>query len=172
MKLAYLLLSLLVFMSCNKSSQEQDATQKVTKTEYQLSKQDIEAIDYIDYDLSSTAKKATENWKNYTELQNLITSIKDTDLSYFQTDKEIHVSLFNDLISSIPDRIQSQPIEARIKTLQTKFFKFRSAVTLTTTTKQELTAVIKEFFISFSNLNLQINKKLEKESQDVSKPRL
>lgn len=171
MKILTVLIILFALNSCKKETEDKITENPIEKNDLKISKKDIETINYIEYDLSVSSKKALDSWKSYLEIQNLIELIKENDLSYFQSDKEIQQSLLNDLSNTIPDRIKSEAIEARVKVLKTKFFKLKSSV-LISDSKQEITTCIKEFFIAFSNLNLQINKKLEKEAQDILKPTL
>jgi len=159
----------LFFINCDSIKQEDKVANDGTTKAYKLSKKEIESIDYIDYGLSDASKKAAEKWNTYSELENLILSIKTGDLSYFESDREIHLSFNRDLRANLPIGIISQPIAVRLRALETKFFKLRSAVSLSTTTKDELLISIEEFLVAASNLNLQINKKLEKEAQDISK---
>ena len=49
-------------------------------------------------------------------------------------------------------------------------FKFQEIDSLNTSTKKEKLVAIQQIFIALSNLNLQINKKIEKESQTILKP--
>jgi len=169
----FLTLVLLFFANCDTTKKEDSLDQdKTTANSLQLSKNDVESIDYIDYGLSSASKKATIDWKNYSELETIISSIKTGDLSYFESDKEILKSFNLDLQASLPANINSQPIIVRLRSLETKLLKLRSAVSLSTTPKTELIITIKELLVAVSNLNLQINKKLEKEAQDISKTSL
>lgn len=137
-----------------------------------VTKKEVEAIDYIDYGLSNASKKAIASWASYTELENLIESVKNADISYFEGDEKIMDALFQDMRSSMPDKVNNQSVNARISALETKFHKLKSAVRIAKTPKAELISTIREFFISFSNFNLQMNKKLEKEAQDISKRNL
>jgi len=54
--------------------------------------------------------------------------------------------------------------------LETKIYKLESAISLSNTTTKTLMSSIKEVLVSFSNLNLQMNKKIERESQKIKKP--
>jgi len=166
----FLTIVFLFFINCDSIKQEdKTANDNDITNSYKLSKKEIEAIDYVDYGLSDASKKAAKKWNTYSELEDIVQSIKSGDLSYFESDKEIHSSFNRDLRANLPIDIISQPIVVRLRALETKLFKLRSAVSLSTTSKDELLISIEEFLVAASNLNLQINKKLEKEAQDISK---
>ena len=54
--------------------------------------------------------------------------------------------------------------------METKFLKLESLVNLSTTSKTELIANIQDFLIAFSNLNLQMNKKIENDNIIIERP--
>jgi len=176
MKVFIVLIGSIFLMACEKvPSKESPSTEIETIEEPQVTRitqSDIENLDYIEYVLSAASKKAVANWASYTELENLIESIKNADISYFEGDEKIITALIQDLRSTIPEKVNNQSVTARISALETKFHKLESAVRISKTPKTELISTIKEFFISFSNLNLQMNKKLEKDAQDISKGNL
>ena len=51
-----------------------------------------------------------------------------------------------------------------------EIYKLQSITIISNGNKNDLYPVIKELLISFSNFNLQINKKFEKEAQNIQKP--
>lgn len=171
-----ILIGLFLFSTCEKEV-SQDITNKnlesseIIQTQ-RITKQEIEAIDFLDYGLSSPTKRAVANWSSYSELESLIESIKNGSLSYFESDQEIITVFIKELKSGAPEKITNQSVTARLTALETKFFKLKSAVNIASTPKTELISTIKEFFEACSNLNLQMNKKLEKDSQDISKTNL
>lgn len=175
MKLFVVTVFLLFLTRCGKDNSQDTSSvigEEETSENTQLTKNDIEAIRYIDYGLSNSTKKAVSTWTGYSELETLIGSIKNGNLSYFEGDDEIMAAFIKDLKTNVPDQIDNQSIVARLTAFETKFYKLKSAVTIKTTTKEELISTIKEFFEACSNLNLQMNKKLEKEDQDISKTTL
>lgn len=176
MKLYTILIGFLLFSACEKEASQKPESSNPENTEttqvVRITKKEVEAIDFLDYGLSSTVKNAVIDWNNYTELQSLIASINNGDLSYFESDDEVMASFIKELKSGIPEKVKNQSVMARLTALETKFYKLKSAIKITNTLKEELTLSIKEFFEACSNLNLQMNKKLEKETQDISKPSL
>jgi hypothetical protein len=176
MKLLITIFCLLFFLSCEKETSQDSNASEIENIEeiktQRITKQEVEAIDFLDYGLSSATKKAVSDWMNFSELESIIESIKNGDLSYFESDKEILSTFIKELKSGVPEKVTSPSITARLTTLETKFYKLKSAVKITTTPKTELVSSIKEFFQAASNLNLQMNKKLEKEAQNIFKSNL
>jgi len=175
MKPLIVLFGLLLLINCDNNVSQQDATsttgEEKTKTT-RISKNDIEGLSYADYGLSNASRKAVDSWASFGELEVLIQSINNADLLYFEGDEEVMTAFIQDLKSTIPDNVSNESIIARIIALETKFYKLKSAERLKTTTKDELLSSVMEFLEASSNLNLQINKKFEKEAQDISKNQL
>lgn len=176
MKVFIVLIGFIVLTACKKEPSKENPSSEIETIEEsqvtRITKKDIENLDYIEYGLSTASKKAVASWASYAELETLIESIKNADISYFEGDEKIMAALIQDLRDTTPEKVNNQSITARITALETKFHKLKSAVRISKTSKTELVSTIKEFFISFSNLNLQMNKKLEKEAQDISKTNL
>lgn len=136
----------------------------------EITEEDIAKLKFVDFVLDSKTEKAIENWQEYIQLQDIVTNVKKGDLSFLNDNNEVIVTLLNDLKKNIPETVNTSSILARIVALETKLYKLESLANLNTTTTQELKGVIKEFLVSFSNLNLQMNKKLEKDGQHIVKP--
>ena len=156
-------------ISCNNLEENRKGIQKES-SEKDISKKDISNLDYIDFILDEKADKSIESWKEYYEFNTVIIDLKKGDLSYLEDNHEVLEAKLKDLKAAIPDQINTPLILARLVAFDTKMYKLESIVNLSTTTKTQLIADIKDVLISFSNLNLQINKKFEKESQNIQKP--
>ncbi|MFB9056054.1 hypothetical protein ACFFU9_04795 [Mariniflexile ostreae] len=168
--LSIILLSSLLF-SCKKTEENTtEDTQDITIKP--VSEVDISKINYTEYVLDSKTKTATESWLKYQEFEQVIHQVKEGDLSYFHdSDRENTIrNFFIAFRKAIPDTINTPAISARILALETKTHKLESFANLSTTSEEELNKTIKEFLVSFSNLTLQMNKKLEKDSQTIEKP--
>lgn len=59
---------------------------------------------------------------------------------------------------------------ARISALETHLYKLKSLANLESTSKDELLLTIKDFLISFSNFNFQMNQKIEADGINIAKP--
>lgn len=169
MKIINAFFLLFCLTACNDVKTESSQTKQEHDTQI-VSKETISNLDFIEFVLDAKAEKLFETWAKYIEIQNLTTNIKQGDLSFFKDNSELLIALIEDFKATVPEQIDSPSIWVRIKALETKMYKLESAVSLPTTNKQDLTASIKELLIAFSNFNLQINKKFEKESQNIQKP--
>ncbi len=165
------ILSLLViFLSCKKDQENntEDKAGDIEKNE--VIEKDISKIDYIEFELDSKAEDVIKDWTEYQQLQEAILDIKKGDLSFFNDNKEVINTLLRGLKKNIPKKIKAASISARITALETKFRKLQSLSNLSTTNKKELLATIKDFLVSFSSFNFQINKKIEYDTRKIEKP--
>ena len=103
-------------------------------------------------------------------MDNHLSDLKQGDISFFKENPELLDALLKDFKETLPEEINSPAILARIKELETKIYKLQSITIISNGNKNDLYPVIKELLISFSNFNLQINKKFEKEAQNIQKP--
>ena len=161
----------LALLSCQNTSKETTAEQShqepVSKS---LSEKDISKLKYTEYSLDVKTKNAIKDWLKYKDLEDLVENVKKGDLSYFNDNKKGIQTLFGDLTKTIPATVNTPSVTARITAFETKLYKLESLANLQTTSKQELGEAIKEFLQAFSNLNFQMNKKLEKDSQQIERP--
>lgn len=171
-RFSYILALTILLFSC-KETEEKNATDAaeipITK---KISESDISNIDYTEYILDAKTETAIEDWLKYQEFNVVVENVKQGDLSYFHDNDRANIirNFFIALKKAIPDTINTPAILSRILVLETKTWKLESLSNLSTTTEGELNQTIKEFLVSFSNLNLQMNKKLEKDSQQIEKP--
>lgn len=149
----------------------QDSNGDNIETESQeITAKDIEQIDFIEFLLDVKTEEYTIDWAEYNQLQELVDNLKTGDLSLFFDNREANNTMLTEFEQNIPEPLNSASITARISAFKTQFLKLESLSNLTTTSKQELLVSIKDFFVAFSNLNLQLNKKVEFDSQDIIKP--
>jgi len=153
-------------LSCNQKK-ENDVPVQVTVPTKKLTESDISKLKYLDYGLDVKTEKAVESWEKYKELDEIINKVKKGNLSFFKDNNEAIQKFLKEFKEKIPDTINTPSVVARITALETKLCKLEGINSLSTTTKEELSYTIKEFLEAFSNLNLQMNKKLEKDSQVI-----
>jgi hypothetical protein len=173
MRLNSLFYSLLCFtiLSCKTDTQNLEIETTVEDKQSKIiTKKDIESLKYDDYGLSNDANKAVYNWQKYQEFNTQMEYIKNADLSFLKSDISLITTFINDFSAEIPKAISTNEINSRITALQTKLLKLNSLLLLDNISKTEQLEGLKEVFIAFSNLNLQINKKLEFEKNNISKP--
>ena len=135
-----------------------------------LTKSDIESIEYTEYVLSDTAEKITESWSAFLELNRQIEFLKEADLSFFKDDKDILRSTLTDLKNEIPETLNQTAIEVRLLALETNIFKLEGIAILDKAKKTDLIESVKDVLLSHTNLIFQINRKLEKDAQNIQKP--
>lgn len=168
--LIYISLCLLMF-SCkgDKVSSEIKETQEQidARTIYES---DITALRYAEFGLSSDSEKAVSDWQKFQELQHKTSLLKKGDMSFFKGDHLLFITFLSELETEMPERIQTNEIMARLTALNTKAQKMHSLLTLNNISKQDRLQAIKEFLVTMSNLNLQINKKFEFDKNNIVKP--
>lgn len=165
-----LVLFLIFFTSCQDNQETTSQEMSLNPTSEIITKEDIQSLSYIEYVADVKVERAISGWEKYNELLKVIVDIKDANLSFLRDNTEIVEALIKDLKSTIPEKVNSPHVEARIMALETKLFKLESTVNLSNAKKETLLSTIKEVLMAFSNLNLQMNKKLEKESQNIQRP--
>ncbi len=163
------IVSIFILISSCKKTEENNPVNTVENTSQELSKNEISELDYLDFVLDEKTEQAIENWEEYYQIQDAITNVKEGDLVFFN-EKETIKTLLTDLRKNIPESVNTPATLARIQVLETKIYKLESLSNLSTTSKETLKSSIKEFLVSFSNLNFQMNKKLEKDSNNIQKP--
>lgn len=173
MRFRHLLYSLIciVIISCKSDTQNTDIeTSLDEKQSYTITKNEIENLKYSDYLLSSDGSDAVVDWQKYQELNTQIEYLKTADFSFFKSDITLITAFLNDFKAELPKTLSTNAINSRITALETKILKLNSLLLLDNISKKDQLEGIKEVCIAFSNLNLQINKKLEFESNNILKP--
>lgn len=161
----------LVFLSsCQDAQKQQNPENAEANVNQNLTEQELAKLKYTDYILDEKAESLMKNSSEYVQLKELISHVKQGDLSFFETSKETQKDLFKNLRQSLPTALNTESVLARILVLETKYHQLESISNLSTTTKSELLENVKEFVVAFSNLNLQMNKKMEFDSRSIEKP--
>jgi gas vesicle protein len=151
-------------VSC-KQQKESEVPIAVEIPSKKITENDISKLKFLEYGLDVKTEKIIESWEKYKELQDITGKLKKGDLTFFKDNGDAIKTFLKDFKEKIPDTLNTPSIKARINALETKLYKLESVSNLSTTSKEELSFTIKEFLESLSNLNLQMNKKLEKDSQ-------
>lgn len=157
-------------IGCAKNKEQQPEVDVVKQDISKIEKTDLNNLDYIEYILDETAKTNISGWLKYDELLEKINELKNADLGYFKSDKEVVKTLVEELATTIPENINTDAINARVLVVQNMYYKLNSTVNLSTSNKSELKKSIVDLFEAFSNLNFQINKKFERDSRNLIKP--
>ena len=172
MTVKFLILSaLILFLSCRQNAENSINEKTESNKSQTLTASDISKLKYLDFGVDDKVQPLIESWNEYMQLEDIIGNVKNANLTYFKNDAKKNLkTLLKDLRDHIPDTINTPSVMARVSVLETKLYKTESLSNLSTTKKEELANTIKELLVSFSNLNFQINKKLEKDSQNTAKP--
>ena len=159
-----------LLISCgNKKTQQFDenATKQSTLI---IQKEDLNNLDYADFVLDRNSRAKLSGWIKYDELEEKINELKSADLSYFKGDREVVETLMKEFSETVPEVIKTDAVDARVLVVQNMYYKLNSTINLSTSTKEEIKKAIADLFVAYSNLNFQINKKFEKDSQNIIKP--
>ena len=156
--------------ACKKEVTTVVKTDKISNDSTKITKEDISKIKYIEYGIDGKAKQTLDSWEAYNIISRAIETVKLADFDFFKADDAIFNTTLKDIETTIPQAIDSEPINARVLILKTKLLKFREIVNLGTSNKKEKLIAIKELLQSFSYVTLQVNKKFEKEAQHIIKP--
>ncbi|MGJ5642875.1 hypothetical protein [Formosa sp. S-31] len=169
MKKILVVFSCLVVLGCNSKSEQKVEVEPV-ELSAEVLKSDIAKLKYSDYSLDAKAEDALAAWDKYHALVSTIEHLKSGDISFFKNEAKELITFIRELKTSMPEVVQTPAIDARILTLETKVLKLQSVLELQNMPEAEQIQAIKEVLLAFSNLNLQINKKFEKETQNIAKP--
>lgn len=160
---------IMVVVSCKDA--ELDNTDVISSHgQLTITESDINAIEYKDFALSHRSLNATKDWLKFQQLQSEIDKLKEGDTSYFQEDDQLITSFISDLKNETPEALNLPQINARLIVIETVLMKLKELSTYPQTKKPELLEAIKSVLVANSNLILQMNKKFEKESQNIIKP--
>ena len=165
-KIFSILTVLLLFISCKKT---QETTPEETEKQQSknVTEKDISKLKYTEYALDSKTEVIIKDWQEYYQLKDIIDNVKKGDLSFFYDNEDTIQILIKKIKETIPTDIISDGILARLLVLETKLLKLKSLSNLSTTSKQELLNTIEEFLVAFSNVNFQMNKKVEFDNQNI-----
>ncbi len=161
---------LLLIVSCNKEVKTVVLEGDVKQDTLVISKLDVGAIKYVEYVLDAKAKNTIGSWQTYNDVINAIEGFKAANFEFFVDNEEIFISTLNELETTIPEKIDTEPIKARFLVLKTKLYKLKQQLELSNSSKDERLEALKEVFEANANLTLQINKKYEKDAQKIVKP--
>ena len=150
-----ILISLAIF-SCNEAKNE--TSNKISS---------VKNIDYtkLNFEEVYSIKSITliEEWINYAELFSYIEEINSKNYSSIIDNKKYLIRFFNGLKNTIPELINKAEIKSRLTVIETDFLKFESIISNYTIDESEKINLVKKINNSFSNLNFQIDKIIEKQ---------
>ena len=161
---------LFLFLACDGKKTEDDTPQNKDETKKEISAKAIESFKYNDYVLSTDAESQVRNWSKFQELETQISYLKTADIVFFTEEKDTLKKFMDSLRISIPDTINTSPVNARITALETKLLKLNNDFNLGNYASEKKLQSIKELLVANSNLIFVINKKLEFDKNDIGRP--
>lgn len=170
MKFISILCILIFAFSCKNNQDKLEIVSDKNTDSLVVTKEDISKIRYTDYLLDSRVKTVIVNWTAYKQLVDIIENIKKSDINFFINNKKELLELLVSLKQNVPMEINNASVLSRISALETKLLKFESLANLSTTRKAELLINIEDILVAFSNLNLQMNKKIEIDNIIIERP--
>lgn len=171
MKFFYSIIFISLIISCNnKTEVDTESKNNPELQDNRITEKHIENLKYVDYTLSDETVKVIKDWNSYQEINTHVEFLKKADFSFFMGEKKAVKTLMDSLEIQLPKAVNTNAIQSRIAVLETSALILQNNLKLTNLDKKVTLLSIKEFLISFSTLNYQINKKVEYDGIDIEKP--
>ena len=153
----FIFLSFVSFISCKEITtidvQKDNSNSKIEN----YSEIKFESIYDVKYNSS------IEEWINNFELNEFIEQLNSNDYSSLIDNKKFLVKFFKGIKFSIPDEINKPEIKSRLTVIETDFMRFESMLSNYEIENEIKIKMVKKINNSFSNLNFQIDKLIEKQ---------
>ena len=146
---------ILVFFSCKKELKK-SSKEIPNNNEIAFIQLEFENIYKSNNDLT------LESWLNYIELAEYINQINSNDFSSLIDNKKYLIRFFNGIKNTIPDVLNQPEISSRLTVIETDFLKLESMLSNFEISSDQKIKMVKRINNSFSNLNFQIDKLIEK----------
>ncbi len=160
-----------MIVACNDQQGQNTVNADSDKQKTQrINEEDIANLKYTEYVLSASATEAVADWQTYQELMMQMDYLKKADFSFFNGETELMSNFIKDLRLGMPSGVSKPSIVERLVVVETKLQKLHSTLKLSNNSKEETLTNIKELLVANSNLNFQMNKKFELESQIIEDP--
>jgi len=145
------------FISCNEITTSDVRKDDPNSTTINYSELNFESIYEVEY------YSSIEQWINYFELNEFIEQLNSNDYSSLIDNKKFLLRFFKGIKFSIPDEINKPEIKSRLTVIETDFMRFESMLSNYEIDNEIKIKMVKKINNSFSNLNFQIDKLLEKQ---------
>jgi hypothetical protein len=156
----FIFLSFVSFISCK----------EITTVDVQKDNSNSKTENYLEIKFESIYdvkyNSSIEEWINYFELNEFIGQLNSNDYSSLIDNKKFLVKFFKGIKFSIPDEINKPEIKSRLTVIETDFMRFESMLSNYEIENEIKIKMVKKINNSFSNLNFQIDKLIEK--QDIN----
>ena len=172
MKIGLVVLNLVFLMlfNCNDEKEASTIETETKDKKNDITARAIENFNFTDYALSTDGEFVVADWGKYQELAIQIDYLKKADLSFFNGDKEPLKKFIEEFKAELPDHLSTYAIVSRVTITETALLKLNENLTIDNIEGNLKLMSVKEVLESFSNLNYQINKKLERDIYDKIQP--
>ncbi|WP_407557077.1 hypothetical protein [Winogradskyella sp. 4-2091] len=174
MKISFVVFILfgVMMLSCgnDKTATTEEEVIENSNQEKKITAKTIESISYKDYALSPEAEEELVPWADYHELAKQIEFLKKGDFSFFNNDVAALQEFIKGFKASMPNTFRTNPIQSRNVIIETALLKLNEYLTLDNISRRDKLQGIKDVFVAFSNLNYQVNKKLERDMYNDIQP--
>jgi len=153
----FIFLLFVSFISCKEittNDVQKDNSNSKTKNYSQINFESI-------YDFKNNS--SIVEWINYFELNEFIEQLNSNDYSSLIDNKKFLIRFFKRIKISIPDEINKPEIKSRLTVIETDIMRFESILSNYELENEIKIKMVKKINNSFSNLNFQIDKLLEKQ---------
>lgn len=158
-------------VSCKNDRLDKDRTAgSGNEQKIEISTKAIENFKFDDYSLSQDAEDIVSKWNQYQELSTQISFLRRADLTFFTSEKDTLKVFLDSMRMNIPEAINTNPINSRLSVLETKMLKLNNDLALGNYSVDNKLKSIKELLVANSDLIYLINKKLEYDENNVSRP--
>lgn len=131
---------------------------------------ELKQLAHTEFALDDSVTPLIESWKSYFTLETLTNDIKIPDFSFFEANEEAVSELILDLNEDLPKVFMTQSIRSRITIIENMLYKLDEIIQYDPSNKAETLTAVKAVLEAFSNLNFQLNKKIEKDAQKIERP--
>ncbi len=167
----FIVLSFLtLIMGCKKAQEEYTEYQTRENESQLLTEKEVSKFKYVDYILDSATHELAKDWTEYMQFNDAVLKIKKGDWTFFKDNEEVIELLIYEHKLNIPETLKSESVISRLVILETRLLKLKSLTNLSTINKKELIENTKAFLVAFSNLNFQLNKKVEFTKRTIERP--
>ena len=153
----FIFLLFVSFISCKEittNDVQKDNSNSKTKNYSQINFESIYDVKY---------NSSIVEWINYFELNEFIEQLNSNDYSSLIDNKKFLIRFFKRIKISIPDEINKPEIKSRLTVIETDIMRFESILSNYELENEIKIKMVKKINNSFSNLNFQIDKLLEKQ---------
>lgn len=166
MKKILLLTGLVIFASCKQEQQSQEISSKTT--DHSALEKNI-SVTGEQVNLMPEAREQAAQWLAYITAQNEISNLRKSTVSEVIENAKPLVQIMQSLQNSVPEKLQTKAVEARINVLVTKSQVLQQLATQREINPEAIAKTAGEIPSDFNNFKLQLNEIYLKTLEDFEK---